>query len=183
MKTYIALLRGINVSGQKIIKMEILRKVLMELDLENISTYIQSGNLLFESKIADSRRLENMIATKIKAHFGFDIPTVVLTLEELRAVVKKNPYVKENLANPTQPYVAFLSGVPALSDIEILGRIDFQNDRFHVIGKTIYLHYANSAGKTKLSNGMIENKLKIKSTSRNWKTVLKLIELSEAMHS
>ncbi|HMI06416.1 MAG TPA: DUF1697 domain-containing protein [Flavobacterium sp.] len=181
MKTYIALLRGINVSGHKLIKMEKLREVLKELELEHISTYIQSGNVLFQSKISGSKKLEKMISDLIYKHFGFDVAVIVLTPEELKTTVKNNPFSKENIELP-QPYIAFLSTIPVFSDIEVLKATDFQNDRFVVMDNKMYLHYADGAGSTKLSNAIIEKKLKLTSTARNWKTVLKLIELSEAMH-
>lgn len=180
MKTYIALLRGINVSGHKMIKMEKLCEVLKELEFEKISTYIQSGNILFKSKIEDEKKLEKMISDLIYKHFGFDVPVIVVTPEDLKTTIKNNPFAKENIALP-QPYVAFLSTVPAIWDLEVLKATNFQKDRFVVLEKNMYLHYADGAGSTKLSNAVIEKKLKLTATARNWKTVLKLVELSEAM--
>lgn len=180
MKTYIALLRGINVSGQKIIKMELLRKALTELDFENVSTYIQSGNILFQSNISDTKKLEIQIHDLIEKHFGFDVAVIVVTPEDLKTIIAKNPYADENIEEP-QPYVSFLSEVPTAENREVLSAMDFQNDRFKIIDKAMYLHYAVGAGTTKLSNAVIEKKLKLTSTARNWKTVKKLIELSEAI--
>lgn len=180
MKTYIALLRGINVSGQKLIKMELLRQVLNELDFEHISTYIQSGNILFQSKISDTKKLEKQIHDLIEKHFGFDVSVIVVTPDDLKSVIQKNPLAKENIELP-QPYVAFLSDVPVKENIAVLSGIDFQKDRFNIVDKTMYLHYADGAGTTKLSNAVIEKKLKLTATSRNWKTILKLIELSESV--
>lgn len=177
MKTYIALLRGINVSGHKIVKMEILRKVLGELDFENIKTYIQSGNIIFDSGVKDTSVLEKQIAKKIEAHFGFLVPVIVVTNSTLKMIVKQNPY--PNLEDPVQPYVAFLSAIPGFDGLNNLQQMDFGSDTFVSVDKTLYLHYANSAANTKLSNTVIENRLKVKATARNWKTVLKLIELSE----
>lgn len=177
MNTYIALIRGINVSGHKIVKMEILRRVLAELDFENIKTYIQSGNIIFDSSVKDTGLLEKQIAQKIEEHFGFLVPVIVVTNESLKLVVRQNPY--PNLEDATQPYVAFLSDVPQAEGLANLQQVDFNGDTFVSISKTLYLHYANSAANTKLSNSIIENRLKVNATSRNWKTVLKLIELSE----
>jgi uncharacterized protein (DUF1697 family) len=179
MKTYIALLRGINVSGQKIIKMEVLRKVLGELDFKNITTYIQSGNIIFDSTISDVAVLEDQIANKIEKHFGFLVPVRITTSEELKTIVLENPFVEENLLDDKQPYVAFLSDIPTTTNIEELRTIDFSNDQFVAKNKALYLWYADSAANTKLSNVIIEKKLQLKATSRNWKTVLKLIALTE----
>ena len=180
MKTYIALLRGINVSGQKIIKMELLRKVLGQLDFQNIRTYIQSGNIIFESTLSDTSLLEKQIADVIGKHFGFVVPVLIITPDELWAVIDKNPYAKENLTNPTQPYVSFLSEVPKKENLEILKAINFGADQFVNTAKTLYTWYGNAAGTSKLTNVLIENKLKLRSTARNWKTVLKLYELATA---
>jgi|SRR6218665_480785 len=180
MKTYIALLRGINVSGHKIIKMDLLRKVLSELDFENIRTYIQSGNIIFESKSTDIPKLEKQIADTIFTHFGFVVPIIMITPEELKTVIEKNPYSKENLDDATQPYVSFLSEIPKTEHLQVFKTIDFKDDQFVNIDKTLYLWYANAAGNSKLSNAIIESKLQLRSTARNWKTVLKLYELATA---
>lgn len=178
MKTYIALLRGINVSGQKIIKMELLRKFLGELGFHNIRTYIQSGNIIFESSVSDTKILEKQIADLIEKHFGFVVPVFIVTPEELLVVIDKNPYVKENQTDAKQPYVTFLSETPKEENLKVFKTIDFGSEKFTSIGKTLYLWYETSSGTSKLSNITIENKLKLKSTARNWKTVLKLYELA-----
>ncbi len=179
--TYIALLRGINVSGHKIIKMETLRQVLAELDFQNIITYIQSGNVIFESSDENPSALEHQITQKIWQHFGFEVPVRITTLSELHTIVAENPFVKENLENPTQPYVAFLSDIPTEANFANLKAVNFANDQFINKNRILYLWYADSPANTKLSNVAIEGKLKLKATSRNWKTILKLIALAEAL--
>ena len=181
MKTYIALLRGINVSGHKIIKMELLRKVLEESGYQNISTYIQSGNILFRTPITDAAKIEHQIAGIIAKHFGFDVPVTVVTPDDLKKIVAENPYAGQIIEDSAQPYVAFLSEIPAIAKLEELKAADLKGDTFISIDKTIYLRYANHAGDSKLSNAIIESKLKVKATSRNWKTVVKLIELADAI--
>jgi uncharacterized protein (DUF1697 family) len=161
-----------------LIKMEKLRVVLEELEFEHISTYIQSGNILFQSEISDQKKLEKMISDLIYKHFGFDVSVIVVTPEDLKTVVKQNPFADEKIEEP-QPYVAFLSKPPALPDVAVLKATDFQKDRFVIVDKSMYLHYANGAGTTKLSNAIIEKKLKLTATSRNWKTIKKLIELAQ----
>jgi uncharacterized protein (DUF1697 family) len=178
MKTFVALLRGINVSGQKLIKMELLRKVLEELDFKNIRTYIQSGNVIFQSNEDDLLALEKQISGLILKHFGFEVPVVVVTLKELEFVAKNNPFAAETMPDDTQPYVAFLSELPAESNMAVLKSIDFGADRLIDLDRYIYLRYEHGAGTTKLTNAVIENKLKVRATSRNWKTVHKLIEMA-----
>lgn len=178
MEKFIALLRGINVSGQKLIKMEALRAAMQELPFQDVSTYIQSGNILLSSDGKDSPEIGRMIREKVLERFGFDVSVIVVTPEELETAVLENPFASRTTDDSTQPYVGFLSHIPKAVDIEVLKAIDFRGDEFAVIGKRIYLWYADSAGNTKLSNAVIEKKLSITSTARNWKTVRKLIALS-----
>ncbi|WP_290839384.1 DUF1697 domain-containing protein [Flavobacterium sp.] len=177
MKKYIALLRGINVSGHHVIKMEALRPALVELGLSNVSTYIQSGNILFESDDSPAK-LEMIIKNKIFQKFGFDVATFVLTPDELKTALADNPFAAKTPEDSVQPYVGFMSAIPDVTNVAVMKSQDFRGDEFHVIDKRIYLWYADSAGNTKLSNAVFEKKLNIKATSRNWKTIKKLIELS-----
>jgi len=175
MQTYIAFLRGINVSGQKLIKMEVLRTILMELPIQNCNTHIQSGNIIFKSLLTNTSELENLITNAIEKHFGFQVPVLILTLQELQKSSLQNPFQK--LEDPTQPYVAFLSDIPETTSINTFKAIDFKEDRFFITNKTMYIIYANPGGNSKLTNAIIERKLKVRATTRNWKTVNKLIEL------
>jgi uncharacterized protein (DUF1697 family) len=178
---YIALLRGINVSGKKPIKMEALRLAIAELPLENISTYIQSGNVIFKSEEEDKRKLEKQIADKVFARFGFDISVFVFEPSELRNAVGQNPYKAKTTVDSVQPYVGFMSDIPNSTAVSLLRKTDFKGDEFVVTGKTIFLWYAQSAGDTKLTNALIEKKFGLRSTFRNWKTINKLIELSNGL--
>ena len=92
MSTYISLLRGINVSGQKKILMADLKSLYEELGFTNVQTYIQSGNVVFEYQASSSEKLEQMIFDKIKAHYGFEVPNLILTSNEIEEALKSNPY-------------------------------------------------------------------------------------------
>ncbi|RZJ72846.1 DUF1697 domain-containing protein [Flavobacterium sp.] len=177
MNKYIALLRGINVSGQKLIKMEALRESLKNLGLKDVSTYIQSGNVLFVSDDSASDLQQN-ISRMIKADFGFDVSVIVVTPDDLAVAVAENPFAGKTPEGSTQPYIGFLSEIPTSENLKNLSDSDFGSDEWIVIGKRIYLWYADSAANTKLSNAVIERKLKLISTARNWKTTNKLILLS-----
>ncbi len=177
MKTYVALLRGINVSGHKIIKMELLREVMVNNGFHYVSTYIQSGNIVFDSDNENAAALEHQISQIIFKQFGFDVPVRITTLQELEQIFNENPFVKESVENPTQPYVAFLSDVPTNNNLQSLQAVHFGNDLFVNKNRVLYLWYADSPANTKLTNTAIEGKLKLKATSRNWKTVQKLLAL------
>jgi uncharacterized protein (DUF1697 family) len=174
MKTYIAFLRGINVAGHKLIKMEALRTVLTELPIKNISTYIQSGNIIFQSSLTNIPFLESEVSNVIEKYFGFQVPVLICTLEELQKSVSQNPF--QNLEDPTQPYVTFLSKSPLNSDTEAFKKFDFNKDNYIIINKIIYIVYDDPGGNSKLTNAIIESKLKVRATTRNWKTVNKLVD-------
>ncbi|NMH28959.1 DUF1697 domain-containing protein [Flavobacterium silvaticum] len=178
MTRYIALLRGINVSGKNIIKMELLRKALASLPISAVSTYIQSGNILFTSDEKNPVVLEKAIGDLIAEVFGLEITVIVVTPEILGLAIEKNPFAAKTPTDSVQPYIVFLSDEPLAENHEALQAVDFQNDEFVIIGKVIYVWYADSAANTKLNNAIIERKLKIRTTARNLKTIKKLIELS-----
>lgn len=179
MQTYICLLRGINVSGQKIIKMELLRKMLEDLKFENVKTYIQSGNVLLQTTISSVSEIEKRIKEGIQNEFGFEVYVKVLTPKELNESLDKNPFLKDGSLDLKQHYFAFLDQIPIAENWEILKNLDLSGEKIEVDGKVVFIHYTNGAGNSKLSNNLIESKLKLKSTMRNLSTVLKLIEMTK----
>lgn len=179
MKTYISILRGINVSGQKKILMADLKTLYESLKLKDVVTYIQSGNVIFKtSDKADDKTLAAKIEKAISKKYGFEVPVIVRSAEEMQAVLKNNPLLKDKTVNPERTYVTFLSEPPSKEALAALSKTDFSPDRFIVTGKEIYLFVPVSYGETKLSNNFFEKKLKVTATTRNWKTVNKLAELA-----
>ncbi len=178
MSTYISMLRGINVSGQKIIRMEDLASLYESLGLANVRTYVQSGNVLFDSTIPDGAKLSRLIADRIKKAFGFSVVVVLRTRSELQAVVKNNPFLKERGINPARLYVTFLSEAPDLEALNLLRTVKDEHDEFRIAPKEIYLHCPHGYGRTKLSNNFLEKKLKVPATTRNWNTVKALLGMA-----
>ena len=179
MKKYIALLRGINVSGQKKIKMTELKSLFEKMDFQNVGTYIQSGNIIFSSKEISAKSLESKISLGIKKKFGFDVQTIIITPKEINDVLKNNPFIRQK-KNIERLYVTFLSDQPSKESIQKLNLNDFSPEEYHIVGNQIYLHLPNGAGKAKLNNNFFENKLNIKASTRNWKTVKTLSELANS---
>lgn len=177
MEKYIALLRGINVGGKRKILMADLKSLFEKLQLENISTYIQSGNVLFssENKI-DQIELSNIIEKEILTQFGFEVPVIVISIIEMKQAVKENPFSSESIE---RLHLTFLKENPKTENINTLESLDFTPDNFKIHGKSIFLNLENKYHKTKLSNQFFEKKLQTSATTRNWKTVLKLLELSK----
>jgi len=179
MQTFISILRGINVSGQKKILMADLKKLYESLKFSEVKTYIQSGNVVFksDSKISDiqlARKIEKAISTKYK----FEVPVIIRTKEELEKILSQNSFTKEKSIDLKKLHVTFLSETPDREKMEQIKEVDFSPDQFIIKGKEIYLHIPNSYGETKLSNKFFENKLKVSATTRNWNTVNKLLELA-----
>lgn len=179
MNTYISILRGINVSGQKKIKMQELKKMYEGLNYRNVRTYIQSGNVLFDDKSKNLLQLADTIKKEILNHFGFDVPVLVIGVNELRKIIKNSPFAKKKNIDLNKLYVTFLFSEPEQINIEKLLAISFEQEEFILAGKTIYLYYPGAFGKTKLSNNLMENKLKVTASTRNWNTVNMLMSMAD----
>lgn len=176
MQTYIALLRGINVSGQKKIKMADLKVHLENLNFENVRTYIQSGNVIFESTKTDATDLAIKIKVEILKQYGFDVPTLVLTSKYLKNILNKNPLGKDK--NTDQIYFTILADKPSTENIEKIKKENYFPDEFSILDKVVYLYLSNGYGRAKMNNNFFENKLKVQATTRNWKTLNKILEIT-----
>jgi uncharacterized protein (DUF1697 family) len=176
--TYVALLRGINLSGHKIVKMDQLRKAFEELGFEDVKTYIQSGNVVFKAPGQAPANLAKRIEEKVLRQFGFPVPVVVKTADEIAEVVRNNPLVKEKGIDISRLHVTFLSCASEKSTLKMLDTIPAGQDQFRCSGQAIYLHCPNGYHETKLSNNVLEKVLKVGTTTRNRKTVNQLYQKS-----
>lgn len=173
------MIRGINVSGQKKIKMNELRKMYEDIGFKNVRSYIQSGNVLFEDKSKNQNELAKKIEKKILENFGYDVSLFVLTPEELISIRKSNPFMKRKDVDVSRLYVSISLNKPDKNLVDKIITIDFKPDEFIIKDKTIYLYCPVSYGNSKLSNNFFENKLKVIATTRNWNTVNELIRLAD----
>ncbi len=175
MERYVAFLRGINVSGQKIIKMELLKNIFVSAGYQNVVTYIQSGNVVFNSDIVDNQILRSHIERQIKEGTGHDVVTIVKRLKEVQGAIERMPFtVTEEVAK--HAHIMFLSQPPDPSSIELLRPWLLEGEQIELAGSELYL-MTPAYGKTKLSNAFIEKKLGVSSTARNWLTVNRVVEL------
>jgi uncharacterized protein (DUF1697 family) len=179
MQTYIALLRGINVSGQKKIKMADLKVSLEKLHFNDIVTYIQSGNIIFKSDIKSINQLEQLIHDIILKDFGFEVPILIKTPQEITDAFENNPFEKDTSKDPKKFYLIFLKDSPLAENITILKTYDYSPEEYVLDDKIIYFYAANGAGNAKMNNNFFEKKLKVQATTRNWNTTHKLVELSQ----
>ncbi len=179
MQTYICLLRGINVSGNNIIKMDALKTMLSNLKYKNITTYIQSGNIVFQTNSNEKEKLEKQIKERIKATFKLEVPVLVLTLATLKKTIANNPFAKNLNKDVAFLHTTFLSSIPIKMDIDKIGFSTFLPDECTLMDDIVYLYCPNGYGNTKLTNTFFEKKLTCTATTRNWNTINKLIAIAE----
>lgn len=175
MARFVALLRGINVGGRRKVGMEDLREVLRSLGHTDVETYLQTGNAVFTTTRTDAAALAREIEDEIGRQLGSDAKVLVRTPAELAALVDANPFPRA-VTEPSKLHVAFLSETPDAERVASIDPARFAPDEFRVGERAIYLWYPNGAGRTKLTNDLLERRLGVTATSRNWNTVLKLLE-------
>lgn len=174
MKTHIALLRGINVGGQKKVPMTELRNLLSDSGLKNVQTYIQSGNVIFHSSEESKTILENTIQKAILSHFGFDVPVLVRTETEIQNILNVCPFSEEKKTNG---YFTLLHSIPSRDLIDETHLISYPNEEFHITDHCVYFFSSTGYGNAKCNNNFFERKLKVDATTRNYNTLVKLLSL------
>lgn len=178
MTTYISLLRGINVSGSNIIKMEALRKLYAELGFEAIQTYVQSGNVVFKAHCYSPAEVAGMIRTHLAERTGLNIPVLVMTVDCLQQIIKNNTFANEGKKDPAHLHVTFLATPPESYDLEALENKKAGSEEITVTEKAIYLYCPQGYGQTKLTNTFFEKRLNVAATTRNWKTTNELLNMA-----
>ena len=174
MTTYISMLRGINVSGQKMIKMDALKEMYEDLHFTNIQTYIQSGNVIFNDNHTEQIDLGQRISNELMRKFGFEIPVIVLDTVELKEIIEKNPFTSDKTKEISHLHVTFLSSKTELIDNGLFYQKKAPGEEFAITENAVYLYCPKGYGQTKLTNAFFESKLKVGATTRNWKTTLEL---------
>ena len=176
--THVALLRGINVAGKNILPMKDLAQMFANTGCSNVRTYIQSGNVIFDTR-ASAPKIAAAITTEIEKRYGYRVPLVLRTSEQLIKTILGNPFLKAG-ANEKALHVYFLAHSPNAAAIAALDPARSTPDAFHVIGQEIYLNLPNGMGRSKLTNAYFDSKLSTTFTARNWATILKLAEMMQA---
>jgi len=172
MPTYAALLRGVNVGGKAKVPMAQLRAVVESLGFTSVSTYIQSGNVVFTSSKAVTPKA---LAAAVAKGFGIDVDVVLRTSAELQRVVKGNPFSK---ADTSKVHVGFMTSKPSAATLKKIDAERFRPEEFAIRGNDLYLHLPNGMGRAKLPP-YLDRQLKIPTTVRNWNTVTKLVQLTK----
>jgi uncharacterized protein (DUF1697 family) len=182
METYIALLRGINVSGQKLLKMGELKSALQELSFDRVTTYLQSGNVVFKAKAQSLDELALKISRQIHQTFGFEVAVVVLSVDQLGQIILQNPFAKEIQDSDAGLYVTYLKTTPCNFDFSLI-QSKLQEDEAIVKGDgVVYFYCPKGYGRTKLNNNFLESKLGVVATTRNWKTTKEMFKISQELN-
>jgi uncharacterized protein (DUF1697 family) len=178
MPTYIALLRGINVGGHKRVPMERLRGLCQGVGFEEVETYIQSGNVVFNADRHTPAQLVKKIEEKILAEFGFPASVITRTTGELEKAIKNNPFLQESKSDPARVFIAFLAQAPRADAARKLDALATPSEQVRHAGKETYLYYRDGMGRAKLTGSVLERVLGVTATARNWNTVTKLYQMA-----
>jgi len=178
MNSSIALFRGINVGGRGKLPMKELVLVLERLGLREIRTFIQSGNVIFQSPAADRAQLARTIGAAVRASHGFEPLVLLIDPNRLQKAMLANPFPAGEAAGNTL-HLGFLERVPPHPDLEGIERLRTPSERFELKGDVFYLHAPDGIGRSRLANGA-ERLLGVSMTSRNWNTLSKLREMTRA---
>ncbi|MGW3899399.1 DUF1697 domain-containing protein [Micromonospora profundi] len=177
MTRYVALLRGVNVGGVRL-AMADLRRIVTDLGHDDAKTYLQSGNVAFGSSVRDAEKLAAGIERALADELAVTVPVLVRSGRELAAVAGGNPYADRE-DDPTRLLVAFLRTAPDKSAADALTAPGNENVSFTVTGREVLLHYVDGGyGRSKFTNAYLEKKLGVVATTRNWRSVRALAEMT-----
>ncbi len=175
---FICLIRGVNVGGNKLLKMDALRSLCDAIGVKGAKTYLQSGNVVFRSGL-DRGVLAKRIEDGIRKATGFEAKVILRTASEMREVIAANPFTAGRQRNPKAFLVAFLGGEIGKDARALLSKLKIDSEELHFGGRELYLYLPDGIAGSKLSNALTEKKLGVNVTARNWNTVNALLQLSE----
>jgi uncharacterized protein (DUF1697 family) len=181
MPVLISLLRGVNVGGHAQIKMDALRELYVSLKFEQPQTYVQSGNVIFKTRERDLSCVAKRIQQSIEKKFACCPEVILRTVEELRSIVARNPFVKRRNIEPSKLLVTFLATDPGNEPRENLRKQKFAPEELHIADRELYIYFPNGIGKSKIPWARIDRILQTRGTGRNWNSVTKMLEIAEKM--
>lgn len=181
MEPIISILRGINVGGKNKIPMVELKALYEKNSFKNVTTYIQSGNVVFSSNGKASKELETQIQQMILKKFKCTVPVIVRSVEEMQTVVDRNPFLKMKDIDVEKLHITFLAENPTKENLEKIKVYNYSPDEYIINGREVYLSCPNGYGNTKISNTFFESKLKVTATTRNWRTVNELLRIGKEL--
>ncbi len=177
MKTFIGLLRGINIAGHNLVSMADLRAVLARLGFEEPRTLLQSGNVVFRSNLSSGEKIEKLLEEEAKKRLSIDTPFFVRSVPEWESIIKRNPFPAAARSDPSHLVVVFFKDAPGPKAVKALQGAIVGREVLRVDGREAYITYPDGIGKSKLTMTLVDSKLETRGTARNWNTVLKLASL------
>ena len=181
MATYVALLRGINVSGKNKIRMVELKTLFEDLGYQKVTTYLQSGNVVFETAtVGMSCEEGTRISQAIMTEYGYEVPVLVVPGSYLEKAINENPYCGLDAFDANSLYVTFLFSEPEETYRNDIVVPKNEQGLFKIVRQNVYIYCSNGYGKTKINNQYFEKRLHVQATTRNWKTVCALVDLSSS---
>jgi uncharacterized protein (DUF1697 family) len=178
----ICLLRGVNVGGHNMIKMDVLRALCESLGHCDVQTYVQSGNVVFRTKERDVAKIAAKIEDAIEKKHGFRPDVVLRTATEMREVIAKNPFAKRKGIDPARLIVTFLANELIAESQAALLALRPQPEELRLNGREVYVYFPNGMGSSKFTP-ILSKTLKNKGTARNWNSVMKLLEMAEKLET
>lgn len=155
-----------------------LRKMLENMNFQNVQTYIQSGNVVFNAPENNKGFLEEKISVGIQEVFGFEVPVLVKSRRDIENLLKENPYTDPEALENNHTYFVLLKNKPDEEHVKAFEKDTFENEQFFITSNCVYLLCQRGYGKAKLNNNLIERKLKVEATTRNYRTMAKLLEMT-----
>jgi uncharacterized protein (DUF1697 family) len=177
MATNVAMLRGVNVGARNKLAMKDLEALFVALGHTSVVTYIQSGNVVFHSRSTRAVSVVQGIEDRLARDLGLQVAVLLRTKDELAEIARSNPFLRTG-ADPSRLHVTFLAEVPDPGLVRVVEAVDGAPDELQVRGRDVFLHCPAGYGNTKLNNGFLERTLHATATTRNWRTVTKLVELA-----
>ncbi len=181
MPVIISMLRGVNVGGHNQVKMDALRALYESLEFQAVQTYVQSGNVIFRTRQKNLSALATRIQDAIERAFGFRPAVLLRTTDEMRKAIVGNPFAGRRGIEPGKLLVTFLAAEPGPESRSVLDGLKKHPEELHLIGRELYIHFPDGAGKSKLPWSAVEKLLKVQGTARNWNTVTKMLEIAEGL--
>ena len=178
MNTWISLLRGINVGGKNVIKMDALIHLYEKLGFKDARSYLQSGNVIFRSDEEDPVNIGNLITTRLKMDFGMEVSVFALSPGTLEKILENNPFLKNPSKDPVHQYITFLFSEVERHELNIFGDAMREGEDIVVSKSAVYLFLPGGYGRTRLSNNFLENKLEVSATTRSLKTAYSILHQS-----
>lgn len=167
-------------TGHNSIKMADLSLLYKDLGFSENKTYIQSGNVIFKSdNLSEEKEIAKKIEKGIKEKFGHDVPVMIRSTDELKALFSVNPYLEIPDFDPSRMAVVFLHEIVTASQLEKMRNVNYPPDKYQISGREIFIYCPNGFGRTKLYTNFFENRMGVTGTARNWKTITSILKLAE----